>query len=74
MNGLRLTIIVALSFLTVARGQHMEPPPLFVEGYAGRVSYQPGEEASLHISTSAAEYSLEIARVGAARGCGRWTG
>jgi hypothetical protein len=67
MNSLRLASLASLLFLTSALGQHLEPPPLFVEGYAGRVSYQPGEEASLHISTSAAAYSLEIARIGVAR-------
>src|SRR5688500_5236591 len=42
-----------------------EPRPLFVEGYAGQVSYAPGEELSLHVSTSAAVFSVEVARLGA---------
>lgn len=43
-----------------------EPPdPLFVEGYAGQVSYAPGNELTLHVSTSAAKFSVEIARLGA---------
>jgi hypothetical protein len=41
-----------------------EPRPLFVEGYAGKVSYAPGETLSLHVSTSAAEFSAEIVRLG----------
>ncbi|MCC7374458.1 MAG: hypothetical protein IT581_07365 [Verrucomicrobiales bacterium] len=40
---------------------------MFVEGYAARVSYAPGEELALHVSTSAAEFSVEIARLGARR-------
>lgn len=42
-----------------------EPRPLFVEGYAGRVSYAPGEELALHISTSAPTVAVEIVRLGA---------
>lgn len=42
-----------------------ESPSLFVEGYAGRVSYVPGEELTLHLSTTAPKVAVEIARVGA---------
>lgn len=42
-----------------------EPRPLFVEGYAGQVSYDPGETLKLHVSTSAAKYAVEIFRIGA---------
>ena len=41
--------------------------PLFVEGYADQLSVEAGDEIGLHISTSADEYSVEIARVGAKR-------
>lgn len=44
-----------------------EPRPLFVEGYAGEVSYAPGEELTLHLSSSASSITLEIARLGAKR-------
>ncbi len=40
---------------------------MFVEGYAGRVSYAPGEDLTLHISTSAARFAVEITRLGAKR-------
>ncbi|HSH95762.1 MAG TPA: N,N-dimethylformamidase beta subunit family domain-containing protein [Roseimicrobium sp.] len=40
-------------------------PPLFIEGYAAQQSYAPGEEAAVHVSTSAAKYSVEIVRIGA---------
>lgn len=33
-----------------------EPRNLFVEGYAGRVSYAPREDLTLHVSTSAASF------------------
>ena len=42
-----------------------DPRPLFIEGYAGRVSYVAGEELTLHVSTTAAKFSLEITRLGA---------
>ena len=44
-----------------------EPRPLFVEGYAKRVSYAPGEELTLHVSSSAGEFAVEIARLGGVR-------
>jgi len=56
-----MTIGLLLSTITV---KAQEPRPLFVEGYAGKVSYAPGETLSLHISTSAAEFSAEIVRLG----------
>ena len=36
-----------------------------VEGYTGMVSYAPGEELTLHVSTAAPTFSFEIARLGA---------
>lgn len=42
-----------------------DPRPIFVEGYAGQVSYKPGEELSLHVSTSASKFAVEITRLGA---------
>ncbi len=47
--------------------QGQEVSPLFVEGYTGQVSYQAGEEITLHISTTASRYQVEIARLGASR-------
>jgi hypothetical protein len=44
-----------------------ETRPLFVEGYSGRVSYAPGEELTLHVSTSASAFFVEITRLGAKR-------
>ena len=41
--------------------------PLYIEGYTDQLSYAPGDEIGFHVSTSASEYSLEIARVGATR-------
>jgi len=61
-----ITTLVALSF-TTALCDDLDPRSLFVEGYAGRVSYQAGTEATLHVSTSANTYSIEIARLGATR-------
>ncbi|MBI1918542.1 MAG: hypothetical protein HYS12_27940 [Planctomycetes bacterium] len=39
----------------------------FLEAYAGRLSYLPGEQVGLHVSTSAARFRVEVARVGAKR-------
>src|SRR5213080_2505061 len=44
-----------------------EPGKPFIEAYAGCLSYLPGEEVGLHVSTSAARFGVEIARVGAGR-------
>jgi hypothetical protein len=58
---------VCLLWLTTL-GTHAaieEPRPLFVEGYTGQVSYAPGEELALHVSTSAANFTYEIVRLGA---------
>jgi hypothetical protein len=38
-----------------------------IEGYAGRWSVEAGSEITLHVSTDAPAFSLEIARVGATR-------
>lgn len=41
------------------------PIGLTIEGYAGQVSYSPGEELSLHVSTTAPTFSIQISRLGA---------
>ncbi len=41
-----------------------EVPSLFVEGYPNQLSYAPGESVHFHVSTSAASYTLAIARLG----------
>ena len=38
--------------------------PLYIEGYTDQLSYQSGDEIDFHLSTSASQYSLEIARIG----------
>ncbi|MEI2724584.1 MAG: N,N-dimethylformamidase beta subunit family domain-containing protein [Verrucomicrobiota bacterium] len=59
------TAVGAAAFLLprLARAQD-GARPLFIEGYAGQVSYAPGDEVTLHISTSAPKFTLEIARLG----------
>jgi len=44
-----------------------KPEELMIDVYTDRLSYQPGEQIGLHVSTNARKYSLEIARVGADR-------
>ena len=63
----RLMTVFFLASISYARAQPQEPSSLFIEGYAGKVSYKPGDELTLHVSTGAAKYSLEIARLGAKR-------
>src|SRR3954468_12264135 len=63
-----LFVSAAAVFTTaLSDAQTLEPKPLFVEGYAGQLSYAPGEEVALCVSTTAAKYAVEIARVGAKR-------
>ena len=40
---------------------------MFVEGYTDQLSYRAGDTVRFHVSTSAQAYSLEVARIGAAR-------
>jgi hypothetical protein len=44
-----------------------DPRPLFIEGYAGKISCRPGGEVLLHISTTAPKFAVEVARIGAQR-------
>jgi hypothetical protein len=68
MNSLRLLVLAFACLIgTGLSAQTLEPRPLFVEAYANRLSYVPGEDVVLHVSTSAAHYSLEVARLGAKR-------
>jgi hypothetical protein len=59
--------IIALLLAVMLPAQSLEPRPLFVEGYANQLSYAPGEEVALCVSTTAAKYAVEITRVGAKR-------
>ena len=59
--------IAGLCALLATPSLAQEVKPLFIEGYAGQLSYRPGDAATFHISTSAKTYSLEIAREGAKR-------
>ncbi len=60
-----LTFALQFTWLAQIAGAADEPRPLFIEGYAGRLSYAPGEQAALHISTSGGRFSVEIRRIGA---------
>ena len=40
---------------------------MFVEGYTDQLSYRAGEKVRFHVSTSAEEYELEVARIGTGR-------
>ena len=55
-------LLFAVSFLPAA-----EPVSLYIEGYAGQRSVAQGEEIPIHVSTSAAKYQIEVARLGMTR-------
>jgi hypothetical protein len=47
-------------------GAEEKPPSAaFIEAYTDQLSYQAGGRVALHVSTSAAKYSVEVTRVGA---------
>lgn len=59
---------VAASLLAApasAVAQQAEPRPLYIEGYPDQLSYAPGEEVALHVSTTAPTYSITVDRIGA---------
>jgi hypothetical protein len=62
-----LPVVFVCLACAALNGQTLEPRPLFVEAYTNQLSYVPGEEVALHVSTSASQYSLEVARLGAKR-------
>lgn len=64
-----LPITIAILFVsgTTVIAQSDLPPSLFIEAYPNRTSVAAKEELAFHTSTTATEYSLEIARIGAKR-------
>ena len=60
--------LLLLHLLTAAVSvQAQDPTSLWVEGYTGQVSYQPGDDLSLHLSSTASVVGIEIARLGVQR-------
>ena len=65
-RGLLILVLCAGSLTgLVADAASSEVPSIFIEGFAGRLSVLPGEEVSLHVSTSATKFDVEITRLGA---------
>jgi hypothetical protein len=58
---------VGLHHLADAAGAEKVAAQPLIEAYAGQLSYEAGEEVTLHISTDAPRYTVEIARLGAKR-------
>ncbi len=58
---------LALFLFAVSSLLAADPAPLFIEGYAGLRSIAQGEEIPIHVSTTAAKYEIEVARLGAKR-------
>lgn len=66
MIRIRPALVLALApFAVTAEAGTDAPPPLSIEGYTDRLSYREGDAINLHVSTSAASYSMEVARLGA---------
>ena len=59
IHGLLTLSFALLSFQLLAESQS-----LFIEAYADKLSYQPGDHVHLHVSTSANDYDLKINRLG----------
>src|SRR5689334_13785247 len=62
-----VSICLLLVGIHAAKAQTLEPRPLFVEGYTSQLSYAPGDEVALCVSTTAPKYNVEISRVGVKR-------
>ena len=60
-----VALVGAFEFSGVCSAQ--QPPSLYIGGYAGQLSVAQGEEVSMHVSTTAAKYDIEVARLGAER-------
>lgn len=65
---LRLTtsivVTAVMSALSTFSAVADEARPLFIEGYAGQLSVLPGEEVTIHVSTGAPSFDIDITRLG----------
>ena len=60
----QLAILCALVSFQILQAELPPARSLYVEGYAGSISYEPGEQLELHLSTSAPAVSISIERLG----------
>ncbi|MEQ1840777.1 MAG: N,N-dimethylformamidase beta subunit family domain-containing protein [Verrucomicrobiales bacterium] len=60
----RRLAIASLIFVSISLHAADEGKSLYIEGYAGDVSYAPGDELQLHLSSTSAVASISITRVG----------
>lgn len=59
---------LALGTLAVGRLAVAQTPPVpVIEGYTDQVSYRPGDEVRLHLSSDVPSVTVEVARLGAVR-------
>lgn len=66
MTRIAPCLALALALVPAGAGAGDDtPPPLTIEGYTDRLSYRPGESVAFHVSTTAARFSMEVARLGA---------
>ncbi len=64
MRTLPLACIPALFTVML---QAAAPVPLYIDGYAGKISVAQGEKVPVHVSTTAEKYDIEVARLGRER-------
>lgn len=59
-----LSIAILCSLLIAPLQTIAEPASLYIEAYSDQLSYQAGDQVQLHVSTTAKNYALAIARLG----------
>lgn len=62
-----LSVVMMTALSSAFCGDVESPAGLFIEGYPNRISVVAGDQLALRTSTSASEYSIEIARIGLTR-------
>lgn len=63
----RAALAAGSVLVTSAAFGQPKPPESWVEGYPDQLSYAPGDTATLHVSTDARSFDVEIARLGEKR-------
>lgn len=63
-HSLRCLLVAIGLYLSTSLHAVDEGKSLYIEGYSGEISYAPGDELQLHLSSSSAVASLSITRIG----------
>jgi hypothetical protein len=65
LGGQVMRVLQIIAVFLCPSAVRAEIKPLFIEGYAGKVSYAAGEEVTFHVSTTAGRFGFEVTRIGA---------